>query len=65
MTEKIDAFADKLKRAYGKRWLAQAAELLGVHPTTVWRWATGRINIPKSALLAVQGLKLTRRPKAE
>lgn len=53
--------ASKLQRLFGKRWRERGAEVLGVDPVTIWRWATGRVPVPQSALMAVRGLKLTAR----
>jgi hypothetical protein len=52
-----EAFTGTLKGLYGKRWRERGAEVLGVHPVTIWRWSTGRAVLPPAVTLAVRSLK--------
>lgn len=46
------------KRAFPvASWQARLAEQLNVHPTTVYRWTSGRIAIPGPVALAVRALE--------
>jgi hypothetical protein len=35
----------------GKEWTRQLADELGRNPCTVWRWANGKLPVPKYASL--------------
>ena len=40
--------------------LSQLGELVGVNKIQVWKWETGRVNPPKSALICTLFLKIIR-----
>lgn len=50
-------FVSALKELYGKRWREKGAAALGLHPTTLWRYATGRLPVPKYLKLAASALQ--------
>lgn len=46
------------ERLYGARgWHAKIAARLGVHRTTVLRWAAGKTRIPHMAQMIISGMK--------
>lgn len=46
------------QRLYGRRkWIPRMATALGVNPSTVWRWAHGRMNIAPASSTAIRGVE--------
>lgn len=54
----IRAAGEKL---YGARWRAPLAEALGIGRATLWRWTSGRDEIPVKIELAIQQLAVKKK----
>jgi hypothetical protein len=50
-----EVFVRHCRRLWGERWREIAPSTLGVHRTTVGRWALGQVPIPGPAAAALQG----------
>lgn len=49
-------------RLYGRRyWITRMSEALGVSPSTVWRWAQGKMKMDPISTTAVHGLLAQRK----
>lgn len=50
------------KRLYGGRyWITRMSEALGIPPSTVWRWAHGKMQIAPISITAIRGLDAQRK----
>lgn len=48
------------KSLYGNRWKAPLARALGKDVTTVWRYATGQLEIPRLVEIALKSFLAAR-----